>query len=369
VKHWISGLVSLTMLAACGCAKRTADAWPDRLNTALVERMAAAVESERAEYEAGFSNGASMVHEALKAGVRPYRPVLNLPVAPPRGRGPSPEGVLVEAFTPSPEVDPASGLLLYPASAVKSEAFTRGQVEGFSWALSAIGQSLVHPIPAVVWPSTWQPFLKPLDGLDLDAGKKSVRILWAPGHLAWALKERGFPGQRTWRPWGDAEAPSWVGLSEQALWVESRDGQAIAMDMVSGGILQVRSAVPHDLPKTRDWESYQQEVLREFNAPEFQRGLEGLRKAAQSGQIADLLSLAKRLSGMGEQADREAFTWYLKAAEKGSPEAMLKVGVLLFHGQSTAEDKASARRWLERAIQAGQSDAPAVLNLLFQDSK
>jgi TPR repeat protein len=110
-------------------------------------------------------------------------------------------------------------------------------------------------------------------------------------------------------------------------------------------------------------------VLREFNAPEFQRELAVLRKAAESGEIADLLAVAKRLSGMGEQADREAFGWYLKAAEKGSPEAMLRVGVLSFHGLSAPADKVLAKSWLERAIQAGQPDAAAVLRMLFEDSK
>ena len=275
----------------------------------------------------------------------------------------------MEAFSPSPEVDPESGLFLYPASAVKSDAYARGQAEGFSWALSTIGQSLVRPVPELVFPGNWQPFTKPHDGRDLDAGRKTVRILWAPGHLAWTWKERGFPGQRTWRPWDDAAAPTWVGLSEQALWIESRSDQAIALDLESGGILQIRPAVPHVQPRTRDWESYQQNVLREFNDPAFQREMSALRKSTESGEIADLLAAAKRLSGMGEQADREAFGWYLKAAEKGSAEAMLRVGVLCFHGQSAPADKVLARTWLERAIQAGQPDASAVLKMLFEDSK
>lgn len=369
MRVWASSLVILTLLTGGGCAKRQADSWPGRVNAALAGRKAAISESERAEYEAGFTNGASMVHEALKAGVRPYRPVLDLPASSPQWRGAIPDGVQVEAFRPSLEVDSETGLLLFPASAVKSDAYARGQVEGFRWALSAIGQNLVRPVPELVFPSAWQPLTKPQEGQDLDVGGKTVRILWAPGHLAWVSRERGFPGRRTWRSWADAEAPSWVGLSEQALWVESRSGQAIALDLDSGGILQVRLAVPHVQPRTGDWESYQQSVLREFNAPEFQRELSILRKVAESGEISDLLAVAKRLSGMGEQADREAFGWYLKAAEKGSPEAMLRVGVLCFHGQTAPADKTLARTWLERAIQAGQPDAPAVLKMLFGDSK
>jgi hypothetical protein len=361
--------VTWTLLVCGGCAKRQVDSWPGRVNAALAGRSGTVSERERAEYEAGFTNGASMVHAALKAGVRPYRPVLDLPMPSPTWRGAAPDGVQVEPFAPSPEVDPDTGLILYPASGVKSGAYARGQADGFTWALSAIGQSLVRPVPELGFPKIWRPFARPQDGVDLDTAGRTVRILWAPGHLAWAWKERGFPDQRTWRSWGDAEAPAWVGLSEQALWVESRSGRAIALDLESGGILRVGLAMPHAQPRTSDWESYQQNVLREFNAPEFQRELSILRKAAESNEIADLLVVAKRLSGMGEHADREAFGWYLKAAEKGSPEAMLRVGVLYFHGQSAPADKALARAWLERAIQAGQPDASAVLRMLFGGSK
>ncbi|GLH72316.1 hypothetical protein GETHLI_08180 [Geothrix limicola] len=363
---WKYAFVWMLVLAV-GCARRPADTWPLRLNAAMTERTESMPVHERAEYESGFKDGAAMVHLALKAGMRPFRPVLDVPVRPPRWRGAVPEGVQIEAFAPVPEIDAATGLLRYPANAVTSGAFARGQVDGFSWALAAIGQTLVHPVGDVVLPSEWQPFAKTREGQDLDAGRKTVRVLWAPGHLAWARKERGFPGLRTWRAWEDAVAPAWIGLTEQALWVESQSGHAVALDLESGGILKVLPAVHHEPPPTeRTLESYKEEVRREFNDPEFQRALTGLRKTAESGQVDDLLAVAERLSGMGEEAEREAYTWYLKAAEKGSPKAMLRVGVLLFHGQAVTGDRVASRAWLERAAQAGQPEAPDVLKMLFQ---
>jgi hypothetical protein len=363
------------------CARRPVDSWLQQVNTAMAGRTASHSEIDRVEYEAGFTDGASMVHEALKVGERPFRPVLQAHASAPRFREVAPESTQVGGFTFSPEdvqtealmpvseVDTETGLLLFSVSEVKSSAFGRGQADGFTWALSAIGQSLVHPVPPLVLPTAWEPFTKPRDGQDLDADKKSVRILWAPGHLAWAWKERGFPSHRTWRIWNEAEAPRWIGLTEQAIWVESMAGQAIALDLVSGGILKTQPAVMHLTTKANDLETYEQKVLKEFNSAEFQRELADLRKVADSGAIPDLMAVAELLRGMGEQADREAFTWYLKAAEKGSPEAMLQVGTLLFHGKSIPADKVAAKTWLDRAVQAGQPDASAVIKMLWQNSE
>ncbi|MBI1752405.1 MAG: sel1 repeat family protein [Acidobacteria bacterium] len=359
----------VTLMALAGCNRPRADVWPRQVQAALSGRAAGLSADERAEYEAGFGDGAAMVHQSLKAGVRPFRPVLNLPDMAPLGMGPLPEGVERLAAPPVAEVDAETGLLMYPASAAKSGAFAQSQADGFTWALAAIGQSLRRPVPQLVVPANWQPFLRPQEGQDLDAGKKTVRLLWAPGHLAWAWKERGFPSQRTWRVWTETEAPSWISLSEQALWVENRRGHALAVDLESGGILAVRPAMPHAMPQTRDWTAYQKETLAEYNAPETQRELAALREAAASGETADLLAVAKKLASLGEPAERESFIWYLKAAEGGSPEAMLKTGVLLFHGRSISADKAAARMWLDRAIQAGQPMAGEVRDMLFQESK
>jgi hypothetical protein len=275
--------------------------------------------------------------------------------------------VQIEAFAPVSEVDPETGLLLFPIGDVDRAVFGRGQADGFTWALSAIGQSLVQPVPTLELPAHWEPFKRPQEGQDLDAGRKSVRLLWAPGHLAWAWKERGFPSHRTWRFWNESEAPGWIGFTEQAIWVETKGGYAMALNLESGGLLKVQPAVPHAPIRISELETYEQQVLKTFHSPEFQQGLAARRKAAESGAILDLMALAEQLRGMGEEADRESFTWYLKAAEKGSAEAMLQVGTLLFHGKSVPADKVAARTWLERAAQAGQPDASAVMKMLWQD--
>lgn len=375
VNTWLKSFLALpflplvALMALIGCNRPRADVWPGQVQAALSGRATGLSADERAEYEAGFRDGAAMVHQSLKVGVRPFRPVLNPPGLALQGMGPLPEGAERVAAPPAAEVDAETGLLMYPVGTAKSEAFARGQVDGFTWALAAIGQSLTRPVPQLALPANWQPFLRPQEGQDLDAGKRTVRLLWAPGHLAWAWKERGFPSQKTWRVWAEAEAPSWISLSEQALWVENRRGHALAVDLESGGILAVHSAVPHAKPETRDWNAYQKATLAEYNAPETQRELAALREAAASGETADLLAIAKKLASLGEPAERESFIWYLKAAEGGSPEAMLKAGVLLFHGRSIPADKAAARMWLDRAIQAGQPMAGEVRDMLFQESK
>ncbi|WLT30165.1 tetratricopeptide repeat protein [Geothrix sp. PMB-07] len=369
VNVWLKGFLPLSLLMLGGCNKPRIDVWPQQVQAALARNVAGLSADERAEYEAGFGDGAAMVHQSLKAGVRPFRPVLHQPSAAPQAMGPLPEGVERVVAAPVVEVDSETGLLMVPASGAKSDAFARGQADGFTWALAAIGQSLVRPVPGLVFPANWAPFQRPQEGQDLDVGKKTVRLLWAPGHLAWAWKERGFPSQHNWRTWTEGEAPSWISLSEQALWVETRRGHALAVDLESGGILAVRSAVPHAAPETRDWSTYQKETLAEYNAPETQRELAALREATTSGEVADLLAIAKRLTKLGEPAEREAFIWYLKAAERGSSEAMLETGVLLFHGKSIPADKVAARQWLDRAIQAGEPGAQEVKDLLFQETK
>jgi hypothetical protein len=201
--------------------------------------------------------------------------------------------------------------------------------------------------------------------MPLQVGPTEVRLRWNPGLLAWSWKEAGFPAQRSWRTWEGEQAPAWVGASAGAVWIETREGQALALDLASGGILATRQASPHETSLNTGLEAYTAAVARELASPAFQADLARLRKIAESGSIEDLLAVAKKLSGMGEAADREAFGWFLKAAEKGSADAMLRVGVTLFHGGPVPADKDAAKRWLDRAIQAGHPMAAAVEATLF----
>lgn len=365
-RNFCLGLFLLAVTVTCG--RPQVEPWPKRIGQAMIERLQEIPEADRGDYGEGFTNGATMIHEALKAGVRPFRPVLDMPAPAPRFLGQMPGGVQFAGIKWAPEVDPATGLLLRTSGA-KNGFFSRGQVDGFDWALATIGQSLVRPHAHLVMPSRWIPWKEHQEGPDLDFGSWAARVIWAPGQLAWSRKERGFPSQRTWRPWADTDAPRWVALGEGALWLETGGGQAIALDLESGGILGIRAAVPHEPSRELSWESYKQDVLKEFHSPEFQGGLVALRTAAEAGQTPDLMAVAEYLHGMGDEADREAYDWYLKAATKGSPEAMLKVGVCLFHGQPVPVDRVAARQWMERANQAGESHAAEVIQMLFEGGK
>ena len=58
------------------------------------------------------------------------------------------------AVYPRFQVDAAMspGLLLYPLGTANSSAFSQGQVQGFAWALGAVGASLVRPVPKLAQP-------------------------------------------------------------------------------------------------------------------------------------------------------------------------------------------------------------------------
>ena len=361
----VFGLTAVGLVFLPGCSRPRVDPWPGQLRGAAQARTAALSEADRADYEEGFVNGASMVEKALKAGLRPYRPMLGADRPGLEEAGALPPGAQLASGRPRVEVDPATGLVMFPATGATGGAFARGQADGFTWALETIGLALKHPIQDPSLPSRWVTWAAHRGGMPLQVGPTEVRLRWNPGLLAWSWKEAGFPAQRSWRTWEGEQAPAWVGASAGAVWIETREGQALALDLASGGILATRQAPPHETSLNTGLEAYTAAVARELASPAFQADLARLRKIAESGSIEDLLAVAKKLSGMGEAADREAFGWFLKAAEKGSADAMLRVGVTLFHGGPVPADKDAAKRWLDRAIQAGHPMAAAVEATLF----
>ena len=62
---------------------------------------------------------------------------------------------------------------------------------------------------------------------------------------------------------------------------------------------------------------------------------------------------------------KEAYAWFLKAAEAGFPDAMSNVGVMLYSGRGCPKDEARARQWLEKAAAAGVAQAQKALHDLF----
>lgn len=62
---------------------------------------------------------------------------------------------------------------------------------------------------------------------------------------------------------------------------------------------------------------------------------------------------------------KEAYAWFLKAAEAGFPDAMSNVGVMLYSGTGCAKDEDKSRQWLEKAAAAGVAQAQKALHDLF----
>ncbi len=60
------------------------------------------------------------------------------------------------------------------------------------------------------------------------------------------------------------------------------------------------------------------------------------------------------------------FSWFLKAAEAGYPEAMNNAGVMLYFGNGTKQDREEAKKWLVKAAQAGSAYAVKALKDLYQ---
>lgn len=71
--------------------------------------------------------------------------------------------------------------------------------------------------------------------------------------------------------------------------------------------------------------------------------------------------------GWGRPVDlREAFGWFLRAAEQGLAQAQTRVGVALWRGQGVDADPAKAVSWLRRAASAGELSGMTALGLMMQ---
>ncbi len=62
---------------------------------------------------------------------------------------------------------------------------------------------------------------------------------------------------------------------------------------------------------------------------------------------------------------KEAYAWFLRAAEAGLPDAMSNVGVMLYNGTGCPKDEAKAHQWLEKAAAAGVAQAQKALHDFF----
>jgi TPR repeat protein len=57
----------------------------------------------------------------------------------------------------------------------------------------------------------------------------------------------------------------------------------------------------------------------------------------------------------------QARRWYQKAADAGSAEAMYRLGEMYEEGEGVTQDYAQARRWYQKAADAGNSEARQAL--------
>ena len=64
----------------------------------------------------------------------------------------------------------------------------------------------------------------------------------------------------------------------------------------------------------------------------------------------------------GAQDYVQARKWFQKAADAGDADAMYNLGVLYQNGQGVARDSARARYWIRKAADAGNADARNALH-------
>jgi TPR repeat protein len=90
-----------------------------------------------------------------------------------------------------------------------------------------------------------------------------------------------------------------------------------------------------------------------------QSALDGLKRSAEEGNVANQLKLAVKYStGEGVAKDQaEASRWYLRAAEAGDVQAMYEVSLRHRHGYGLAKNTANSNVWRQRAAIGGHPEA------------
>lgn len=108
-----------------------------------------------------------------------------------------------------------------------------------------------------------------------------------------------------------------------------------------------------------------------YQRKDFAAAREQWLKAAQAGSAQAKLGLGLLADrGLGEARDPvKAFNWYLDAAVDGLPEAQFNVGVMLDAGVGTTRNLNAALVWYSRAALRGHPRAQYNLGLLFADGE
>jgi hypothetical protein len=364
----LPGLLPLLLVLAC----RPPAAVPGPEPTAAAAARGAGdlPEARRQDYVDGFLNGAEQVRAALREGRKPYLPRFGEGQAAPVLLGALPEGARVVEGPPRPEVDPATGLQLLAVREVTTVPYARGQVEGFAWALgtqaAALSRAaLVQPRTLPGLPGRWEPWPREAGQVTAVFGETQVEVRWLPGVLAWQAVDKGFPAARRWRPVPGGWEPRFVAVRDRALWVETAELGAVALDLDTGAVLDARPAQPHEDGERslRSWYDAQRAELRK---PDRARALAALRKRAKAGEAQAMYELSRLLvPDESEDGLCPRFLWTLEAARRGQVQAMMELAAIYYGGLGVAVDPQEARLWSRRAADTGDPQAVAAFAFLF----
>lgn len=366
----------LAVLAALGCRRPDPlPALPSPDDAGIRASLSLPAET-RADFLAGFQNGAAMVTTALREHHKPFLLRAGAPAAQARPRGPLPEGARVVEAPPAPELDPATGLEMKAPVGDPGSPFARGQEAGFRWALGGFAPELSRaglvkerrlPEP----PADWQRWSPGKARTPVAGGGRAGEVAWDAEILAWATAVKGFPEERRWRAFPGGSCPEWVALGPDALWVETREAGVLALDLDTGAVLRVLPRRDHageqGFATYEDYVATERQKLRE---PEAARRLADLRKRAAGGEAEAMYQIARAL--VADDQDPDGLTgklvWFLEAARRGHVRAMLEVASFYYAGRCVPQDVAEARRWMDRAAATGDRDAALARSFMFPES-
>jgi TPR repeat protein len=100
-----------------------------------------------------------------------------------------------------------------------------------------------------------------------------------------------------------------------------------------------------------------------------ERALRCLKQATTNGIPAAFIQIAKIIKyssdGSEEERNRQAFEWFMKAAEQGHPNGLFWVARCYLLGQGVERNRDTAIHWYKRAEAAGNENAKHTLNELL----
>jgi TPR repeat protein len=99
------------------------------------------------------------------------------------------------------------------------------------------------------------------------------------------------------------------------------------------------------------------------------RAVRCFKEAAANGIPAAFIQIAKIIKyssdGLEEERNRQAFEWFMKAAEQGHPDGLFWVARCYREGQGVERNKDAAIHWYKRAKAAGNESARHILKEMF----